>query len=530
MTFRTVLLTVFCLLSPCYAVALTLPVNGQNTLNFHTRIDTVYATKASSTRQALPQTTAFEIAEWLTFRLVTPHTSLTYNTTYPHGYNDGAQWSAAGANLAARTGALLEGPFYRVAFVPEVYWAQNQEFDYRPAERQGISPFSDHWYRIDLVQRFGEEPFWSFDPGSTEARLHYAGLTVGLSHDAIWLGPALINPIILSLQAPAFWHLDLGTLGSVPTPVGRVEARTLWGVLEESEYFDEDPDNDTRLISALTVAYSPRWLPQFTFGFNRLFTVPWTPFAWEPDKLFQLWEPFFKDKLISDENPEGLDQSDQMASVTVEYENREDNFRVYFEWARNDHELNFEYFLLTPQHTHAYTIGFEKTYWFNTRTVSLYLAGEVSSTARPTSHIARPMGPWYVHSRSAQGHTNQGQMLGPPIGSGGNAQYACIGVGVAPVSVSLYAYRFNRNNDVYLERFGPWHRAEFTDVEMTLGLESELILFDRVALTLDTAFSRNYNRDFRLNYTVDEEGNVVEEDLDNDIENVCVSVGLRYNF
>jgi hypothetical protein len=519
---RFFFLAALCLLLPVYLTALELPESGLNSLNYHTYLDDVVIFPAADNRISK----TIELSDFFELLLVYPHASISYNSAYPRGQNDGALWQGRGANYSAYTGAVIQTSFFRLALVPTIYWSDNLDFPFINGKAE-TNYYSNTWYIYDYVQRYGETAYRGFDLGWSDLRFFYKSITLGFSHDSIWLGPSIINPIILAPNAPGFFHLDIGTLGAIPTKIGLVEARTFWGVLDESDYFDENANNDSRLITGLSMSYSPKWFSEFSFGFNRVFTTYWVPFTWAPKKFFQLWEPFFKSKLISNDNPKGLDEADQIFSITGEY-NGMDDFRFYFEWARNDHALNVEYFLLAPENSHAFTLGFAKTYTFPSLDFGLQIAGEITSTEGGRTAI--PVGPWYIHNDPTQGYTNSGQLLGAGIGSGASSQYVSLGA-VGPVAdVALYAYRVKRNNDVYIKLFAPWHRDAFIDVEMSIGIESSFAVSNHFRIFCDGVYSKNFNRDFRLDYTVDGEGNVIESELDNDIENFSFRLGARYFF
>src|SRR5690606_15570431 len=59
--------------------------------------------------------------------------------------------------------------------------------------------------------------------------------------------------------------------------IGDLEGQAFWGRLEESEYYDRDPDNDYRMLAGLLLAFQPRLLDGLTVGAGRLQTLIWWP-------------------------------------------------------------------------------------------------------------------------------------------------------------------------------------------------------------------------------------------------------------
>ena len=100
-------------------------------------------------------------------KLYDPEWFNSYNTKAPYGQNDGALWQGKGYNTSLTAGARLEAFGFEATFKPQVSWSQNREFDYMP----GVygSEYSYFWKgNIDLVQRYGDSSFWTFDWGDTE--------------------------------------------------------------------------------------------------------------------------------------------------------------------------------------------------------------------------------------------------------------------------------------------------------------------------------------------------------------------------
>ena len=60
----------------------------------------------------------------------------------------------------------------------------------------------------------------------------------------------------------------------------------------------------------------------------------------------------------------GADDSDQRASFTASWKLAEAGIEIYIEWGRNDYSPTFEHIIRYPFHSHAYTVGFEKTFSF----------------------------------------------------------------------------------------------------------------------------------------------------------------------
>ena len=155
-------------------------------------------------------------------------------------------------------------------------------------------------------QRFGNKAFWNFDLGDTEIRWAWNTFTIGFGTENIWLGPAQINPIMHSNNAPGYPHFDFGIrkqkLAINDFDLGKIEFRYWMGKTTESDYFDNDDTNNDTLITGLFAAYTLPFFDGLTFSINRTMLTKWkdrNAYA-----FFTLLIPFMKTQA-------GYDQNDQ---------------------------------------------------------------------------------------------------------------------------------------------------------------------------------------------------------------------------
>jgi len=372
-------------------------------------------------------------------RVYGPELFMSANTAAPYGQNDGVLWQGRGFNTLLKIGVRLEGYGIEFSILPHFAFSQNLRFDYTPPNDHYINPANygeeekkyfnkaeKYGYYgvfgIDAPQRFGDEPFFDWDFGDSEIRYTWRRLTIGFGTQAIWLGPAYLNPILHSNNAPSYPKFDIGLRRQkVMIPkhgwnLGEVEARFWVGRLSESDYFDNDSSNDHNLITGVAFAYSfPSYLSGLTIGFNRIMLSKWETMNY--GSLFYLLWPYMGSNF-------GKDENDQRVSIIIDYLLPAAGINVYFEWGRNDYSPNMNYLLRYPFHTQGYTFGIKKTLPFINN-----LIGEIllEITNLECSQDYDRLLPWYStfysHHIITQGHTNRGQWLGAGIGTGGNSQY-----------------------------------------------------------------------------------------------------------
>ena len=364
-------------------------------------------------------------------RIYGPELFMSGNTAAPYGQNDGVLWQGRGFNALLTGGARFEGYGVELTLLPHFAFSQNAEFDYiqpaysgpdysEKAEKYGYYGVSG----IDAPQRFGDKPFFDWDFGDSEIRYTWKTLTAGFGTQAIWLGPAQLNPIIHSNNAASYPKLDIGlrrqrmVIPRFGWYIGDIEFRAWWGYLSESDYFDNDTSNDHNLITGVSIAYGfPYVFKGLTIGFNRIMLSKWDKMNYS--SVFTLLWPF-----MDSGQGFGSDEEDQRASITVDYLLPLAGIDIYLEWARNDFSPDTNFVIRYPFHTQGYTVGIKKYLLF-----SGIIKGEIllEITGLECSQDYDRVIPWYstfyAHHIITQGHTNRGQWMGAGIGTGGNSQY-----------------------------------------------------------------------------------------------------------
>jgi hypothetical protein len=360
-------------------------------------------------------------------RVYGPELFMSVNTAAPYGQNDGALWQGKGVNLSLTDGVRFEGYGVEVTFKPQLSFSQNAAFDII-SPNSAYTGYTDKAAKygyygvpsIDAPQRFGDKPFFTYDWGDSEIRYTWKTLTIGFGTQAVWLGPAQINPIIHSNNAASYPKLDIGlrrqpmTLPWLNWYIGDIETRAWWGRLSESDYFDNNSSNDHNLITGFSLAYSfPSFLRGLTIGMNRIMLTKWQTNNY--DAIFTLMIPFMNTSA-------GSDEGDQRASVIFDYVFPQVGLDIFLEWGRNDFSPGNPF--VYPFHTEGYTFGIKKTLRFSSK-----LQGEILlelSKIEATPDYMLP-GIWnttfYAHHRITQGYTHKGQWIAAGIGTGGNSQF-----------------------------------------------------------------------------------------------------------
>jgi hypothetical protein len=454
----------------------------------------------------------------LPFQLYTPVLKTTYNTQYPIGQNDGALWQGSGLNTVVSTGAYFSYGPIKVSIRPNFIYSANENF---PISRwpapEGLSDFGYEFTVIDYPQRFGTDPITTFDPGQSWIRVEYREFSAGVSTENQILGPAIYNPIMLSQNAPGFPHLFIGTHQPYQTGIGSFEGKMIWGRLQESNYFDENESNNSRLINGITLIYSPSFVKGLHVGLSKIavtaqqnITIGGYLSALRP---MQYGEPSEIERL-------------QMFSLFSRWKIPDYGFEFYGEWARNTPPKNFRDLILEPEYSRVYTMGFFKRFilapehW-------LKLNFELTQIERPRSIVYRASQPFYRSQSVIQGYTHKGQILGAGIAPGSNSQKIDLSYfmphGMFGVSFNRIVHdniRLYENYEIIGER--PWgirNPRVVNEVEFRYGVNVLVFLLDNVELKADLYRTRFFHHEHGI------------EPFENpDIYNTNLQFTLRYNF
>lgn len=416
-----------------------------------------------------------ELSDSVRFRIYGPEFFTSYNSAAPYGQNDGVLWQGRGFNSSISAGARLEAYGLELTLKPTVAYSQNLAFDLvKPAypEKDSTVDYSgkaaDYGYfgvrSIDAPQRFGDDPFFDYSWGDSEIRYTWKSLTAGFGTQLIWLGPAKINPIIHSNNAPPYPKLDIGlrktaiVLPKLGWDLGDIETRLWWGYLSESDWFDNDSGNDHNMISGLTVAYAPPVFEGLTLFANRTYLAKWGKDSWRTiPSLFMIDTRFQGD----------TDVWDQRASIGFCYLVASGSIEVYGETGVNDYGISADGYVRYPFHSMVYLGGIKKAidvpFSFFSRGE---LAVEWSNLEISQDFQFQWASTFYAHHQITQGYTNKGQWLGAGNGTGGNFQY-----------VEFTGFHRNGYLKVFFKRKNPDNDYVYSKSVKTVTGEEVLVTF-----------------------------------------------------
>lgn len=414
------------------------------------------------------------------FKWTNPRTTTSFNSTYSRTFNDAAVWKGKGLTQDVSFGFQFKKGALNITFEPITYFSQNSPYSLASIDslRNEFNYQFGVSRRIDYVQRYGSTPFLTAHPGQSEIALRWDVFQFALSTQNFIIGPARDNSILMSNSAAGFPHLMIGTPRKINfeffgIDFGRGEFNVFMGLLDESDYFDQDPDNDLRYINGMSASYEHSALPGLSVGFNRVMYKNEENFYWS-----DLYSNFYirERGVIYDDKGDtlmrtGNDTFDQMAAAYIEWHSIQNDLRLFFEFARNDFNGSMRRFITEFEHSRAYSLGLEKAFVLKSGK-SLRLSYEHTFLPRYMSYQYRPNPSFYTHSVALHGYTHDGQLLGAGTGPGSVSDLLKINWLEEKKLTVLTLQRIRFDEDYFIVKVpNNLDKINRHDVEFTTGLK-----------------------------------------------------------
>lgn len=391
-----------------------------------------------------------------------------FNSHHPYNRNNGSLIPNKGYQYKLSLGFYSKiGPI-SIQFKPEHLYAENLDYDgFWDGHYQVIWSKRYHsWNMIDTPERFGDTSYKKNLLGQSSIRINYKKLSLGLSSENLWWGPAKRNGIMMSNNARGFNHITFNTLKPVNSFVGSFEWQLVTGRLESSGYTPPRPDyeyastllyvpkpNDWRYFQGLVITYSPSYINGLSVGFIRWIQM-YSQFAKDNNDFFPVFDNLFR-KNDKYENLDGsLEMSrDQAAGIFLRWLWTDSKAEVYAEFNHNDSKVNFRDLLLDSDHSRAVTVGLSKIFETKYKDTYFKFDWEWTQMEQTNSKKLRNAGSWYHHFKVTHGYTNYGEVIGSSIGPGSNSNYFAISYLKKEKQIKLAIEIIDHDNDWFYKAF-----------------------------------------------------------------------------
>jgi len=411
---------------------------------------------------------------------VLPELLVTSQSAFPLPANDGPMWAGKGLTYSITGGIAICGKNARwgAIIAPSYWYAENADFDLatNPQVVPPLSPDYSPWASpyhylprsLDMPRRFGKNVIKQTEAGTLAFWYRAPRFEVGFTTEPEWWGPGQYNALLLSTQAAGAPRAYIKTSRPIRA-AGELDIRYFIGGLTYSPHFFKNPEDSSRTVAGIALAWRPAFEKNLTFGLARVVIAPRGGNAFAKHLL----DPLL---LVGTPNAVGRGDStqfpgrDQLVSVFANWRLPDDGAEVYFEWARAEIPESLRDFIESPNHTQALTLGLQHIRPLRWQHWTWRVGAEYSQTNQSSSYRERPVGSWYT-SRAVQGGFSQkGQVLGAMIGPGSVTQRLSMDFASPTRSVGLFAYRIKWDDDSYYTIPRPLGNGSCKhDVSLALG-------------------------------------------------------------
>ena len=399
------------------------------------------------------------------FRWVQAGYTFQNNSNISVGWNDGTLYPSVGLQQRFTVGLHYQWHNWSVHLQPEFITAANKEpqaYTIDPTTPNFIARYYLYMNnKLDNFSRFGTSGINTIFPGQSSIRYNTKTLSLGLSTENLWWGPAIRNSLVLTNNAPGFLHLTFNSRKPIPTKWGNIEFQAIVGQLQNSPY--EAPENEyMRTVWADGIAkksavsrgmfgYIFSWNPTFSrnlhIGFTGASYFYTSPVEVNPTPL-----------IIDAENKSG---GASLGALFFRYVMPKEQAEVYFEYGRSNRWAN-PFNIFGDTIPTGYTAGFRKLFKKPQNKGGILVSAEITQLqlpdARSIFNQASVYGPpktnsWYTNAFIGQGYSNNAQVMGASIGPGSNSEMLNISWISGKKRIGIQAERITYNNDFYTYNF-----------------------------------------------------------------------------
>jgi hypothetical protein len=328
------------------------------------------------------------------------------NTDHPYGWNDGAMSYSKGYQMQVAAGIFASFGNLKVQLRPEFVKTAS-----------GYYETNKNWGLVT-------NGFSKILPGQSSVRYDLNKISLSASNQNLWWGPGIVNSMLMSNNAPGFFHYSISSNRPLKTFLGNFQFQIISATLKQdsSQGFEHRnlkklnlQDRD-RSYNALSFTFQPVIMKNITFGLTRAFqNLAENNISGFVPKYLPVLGSFFGSAYNDTIN------RDQILSFNTRWVFPKNHAEVYFEFGYNDAKDNFRDLMLDMSHSSGYIFGFKKLSYINNLDY-VDFGAEVIRMAQTPSYLMRNAGNFYEHGRMTEGYTHKNQILGAGSGFGNNMQ------------------------------------------------------------------------------------------------------------
>jgi hypothetical protein len=363
-----------------------------------------------------------------------------FNSHRPLTYADGSMYPTRGWQFNYSAGVEANFNGFTVRVQPEYNWAFNADYPTFPTDHFNIIwKYYYQWLnRIDMPEMFKDQPVRKIFAGQSKIQYAYKGIAVGVSTENLWWGPGRFNSLLMSNNAPGFFHYTLHTDRPIKTGIGTIEGQAVLGTLKAS---GSTPQETMRSYEG-EFLYQPKNIVGDRYVMGGVF-------SWQPKWIKGLF--IGGDLMAMRYTNTAKKDLAKMGSLFARYVMPEENAEVYFQYGRSDKFAN-PINLLADTIPRGYLAGLRKMIALRRTPAKndyFQLGIEITQLNAPNKSLINQVQSWYTNANVRHGFTNYGQVLGAPIGPGSNSQRLELSYIKGDAKIGIELERFVHNQDFY---------------------------------------------------------------------------------
>ena len=324
------------------------------------------------------------------------------NFKRPFGENDGEFIQTAGAQFVFKAPLFLMSKYIDLAVDPTYQSLANAS--YKKSDDWGtFYNEKQHFFKLRSSVRF-----------------KWKEIALELSNHNYMQGPANIDHLLMSKNAPGFNHVKIGTMQPVKLGFAHWELQLISGLLKSARnrfplenynlqnpvYINSELD---RYFSGLLFSISPIFLRNNTFGILRQFQLPENELP-RVKGFYNKYLPILGEatkKSVGGLNEDKINRDQQLVLFyKLQIPSVKTSLSIEYGW--NDHKWDMRDLLTSWPHSSSYIVSYRKL--FPRKEGYNDLVIEYVNMKQPLEYAVRNAGDWYVYI--GEGFTNQGQILG----------------------------------------------------------------------------------------------------------------------
>ncbi|HSI75274.1 MAG TPA: capsule assembly Wzi family protein [Lunatimonas sp.] len=439
-----------------------------------------------------------------------------YNSNFAFGLNDASMIPNRGLQHLLSLGVYGEYGPISIQLQPEFIHAANRDFQGFPTEHYGIT-----WKRYyewlntsDIPERFGTSPYTRLLPGQSSIRFNHKELSIGISTENLWWGPARRSSLLMSNHAPGFLHATINTREPINTPIGKFETQLIAGRLEDSGFAPPQTDfkygrtpiyvpkresQDWRYISGFVLSYQPTWVPGLFLGFSSVSQM----YSSDMSKFGDFLPLFNSQKGPESVSRPDVDKRNQLSAGYFRWISPKGRFEFYGEYGSNGNSRSLHDFLINPDLNRAFSFGLTHLIPLKKQDAFMQVGMEITQTGQTIRENILAKKSWYTHPHVRHGYTHRGQVIGFGYGPGSNVISAELAWVRNFNKIGFQLEYINNNNDFYyftFEESKDW-RSKYVDIIPGVVAEWRV---SNLLLSASAQFQRTLNYKWYLRRTGDQ--------------------------